>query len=162
MAKKNWRDRDRGTSKSRPGRRVHTPSTSRGYKADLDKLFDSGAVPERFKEVMVDVTSASGVSADRQKMIRQARGSETSAEFHSVIETFVKSYDFPDDAELLIRVLDLSDEAILRKALDRLIEMDGRRPLPKRSIIGMKLKVIKQVAVEPDTTNLADLLLERL
>ncbi|MEO1269938.1 MAG: hypothetical protein AAFX99_17770 [Myxococcota bacterium] len=171
MAKKSWRDRDRmrgsgrsnNTSESNgPRRRVHTPKSPRGYMNDLNKLFDSGDVPDRFKEILEDTESASGSSAQRQKMLRQARNSESSSAFVSIIEAFVKKYDFPDDEDLLVRVLDHPDEAIVCEALDRLIEMDGRRPLTKRKIIGMKLKTITQIATDSKTIGLVDMLSERL
>ena len=169
MAKKSWRDVDRmrGLGRSKggakgPKRRVHTPKSPRGYMNDLNKLFDSGDVPDRFKELIEDTDSASGSSAHRQKMLRQARNTESRSEFAEIITNFCAKYDFPDDADLLVRVLDHPDEGIVCKALDRLIEMDGRRPLTKRKIIGMKLKTIAQVATDSKTVGLVEMLSERL
>ena len=42
------------------GRRAYTPTAPRGYKNDLNKLFDTGEVPERFKEIVGTSGSAEG------------------------------------------------------------------------------------------------------
>lgn len=171
MTKKIWRDtshtsRDNGRTApagtSIGGRRVHTPSSPRGYKSDLDKMFETGEVPERFRDVMSGLNTATGQSAERQKLIREARTAENHADFEGAVRNLVSTYTLPDDEPLLVRMLDLEDEELIRLSLDQLIEMDATRGLQKRSLIRLRLDTIAQVAKESSTRDLANMLRERL
>jgi hypothetical protein len=171
MTKKIWRDTShisRETKTPAPtaqtigGRRVHTPTSPRGYKSDLDKMFDTGEVPDRFKDVVSGLNTASGQSAERQRLIRAARTAESHEDFEAAIRALVATYTLPDDEPLLIRMLDLSDEELLGLALDQLIEMDATRGLQKRSLIRPRLDTIAQLARTSHTRDLVDMLRERM
>lgn len=160
--RRSWRniDRSRGSKGSDQGRfRVHTPATPRGYKADLNKLFDKGEVPKRFKDVM---SSASTGATERQQLIRELRSTETEAEFHALLGKFVEAYELPEDEDLLSRAVDHPDEAVVRKALDALIETDARRPLKRRAVLKARLQTVLQVAKEGETIDLAEMLNDRM
>lgn len=159
--------RDGGQNPSTPppsigGRRVHTPMSPRGYKSDLNKLFETGEVPDRFKDVMSGLNSASGQSAERQKRIRDARNAESLEDFDAAIRALVADHTLPEDEPLLERMLDLEDEDLICMALDQLIEMDASRPIKRRAIIKLRLETIKQVAHSERTRSLAEMLHERL
>jgi len=165
--KKSWKEIDRGRDGQRSTtpptvRRVHTPATPRGYKSDLDKMFNTGEVPERFQPVMAELKSASGQSADRQKLIRQARLAEASADFEVIIRQLIADYSLPEDEELLIRMLDLDDEAMHHAALDILLEMEGSRPLKKRALLRLRLDTVLQLAKQSHTLEVAQMLRDRL
>lgn len=142
------------------GRRAYTPTAPRGYKNDLNKLFDTGEVPERFKEIVG--TSGSAEGADRQKLIRLARTAETPQDFNVLMEQLVSKYELPDDQDLLIRGLDHPKEEIIRASLDALMEMDGTRPLTKRKLITARMEILEQVCKDPQIHDLIKLLRERL
>ncbi len=148
-------------NKRNGSRRAFTPSAPRGYKSDLNKMFDTGKVPDRFKELVHD-TSAGGKGADRQKLIRAARQAETAAEFKELMTKLVADYELPDDQALLIRALDHDQDDVLIAALDALIELDGRRPLTKRTILKMRLDTLEQVATNPAIFDMIEMLRARL
>lgn len=164
--KKSWKEIDRGRDGSRTQtpavRRVHTPASPRGYKSDLDKMFNTGEVPDRFRDVMGGLKTASGQSAERQKLIRQARVAEAAADFEAIIRELITSYSLPEDEEILIRMLDLDDEALHTAALDILLEMDATRPLKKRALLRLRLDTVQQLARQSRTLELAQMLRERL
>jgi hypothetical protein len=160
--KKSWRDIDK-TSSSGQGRfRVHTPKSPRGYKSDLNKLFDKGELPERFKEVVGGLSSQSGETAERQQLLRAARQAESQTEFNDLCTKILARFELPDDQKLLVRLLDHPEESAVQKALEQLIELDGRRPLMKRALLGAKLTTLEQVAKDPATLDMVAMLRARL
>lgn len=163
---KSWRDTDRMRESNNSvggGRfRIHTPTGSRGYKNDLNKLFDKGEMPDRFKSMLNEVGSSSAEGAERQKMLREARQAEASEEFFAICSDFIQKYELPDDQQLLMRMLDHPDESVVQKALEQLLDLDGRRPLQKRRLLAARLQTLEQVATQERTHELVKLLGERL
>ncbi len=163
---KSWRELDsmRDKSSKKEGRfRIHTPKTSRSYKADLNKLFDKGEVPDRFKSMLADTAkSSSATGAARQQAIRKARTAETTADFNQACQDLIAEFDLPDDQKLLMRMLDHPEEEVIQRALEQLIEMDGRRPLHKRPLLRARLGTLEQIAQKDKTHNLLEQLGERL
>jgi hypothetical protein len=143
-------------------RRSFTPTSPRGYKADLDKLFNTGQVPDRFKSIMSDASTATQEGVERQRLIREARQAETPADFHKAVGELVERFELPDDQDLLIRALDHESEKVILAALDSLIEMDGRRPLNKRTILKMRLDTLEQVSSQGAIFDMIGLLRARL
>lgn len=163
--KKSWRDIDnqKDRQSSNQGRfRVHTPKSPRGYKSDLDKLFDKGEMPDRFKEVLGGGSSQSGDAAERQQLLRAARQAESQTEFNELCTTLLARFELPDDQKLLMRILDHPEEDVVQKALEQLIELDGRRPLQKRALLRTKLDTLAQVARQEKTHTMVAMLKERL
>lgn len=163
---KSWRDidsiRDKNSGQGKGRFRIHTPKTSRGYKSDLNKLFDKGEVPDRFKTVLGGVSDQSAQGAERQQLIRQARNATSTEDFNTACTALIARFDLPDDQKLMMRMLDHPDEPVIQKALEHLIEMDGRRPLHKRPLLTARLKIIEQIAQEGRTHELIEQLGERL
>ncbi len=171
--KKSWREIDQGRSTTTPsnqGRfRIHTPGgassnpkATSGYKSDLNKLFDKGEVPESLKSIVSGISSQSGDAAERQQLLRQARQAETQAEFNVICNQILEKYELPDDQNLLTRMLDHPEESIVQKALEQLVELDGRRPLMKRALLRTRLVTVEQVARDQKTHDLLAFLKERL
>ncbi len=154
MGNNGWKGNDkRGRGQAARGERK--------YKADLDKLFDHGEVPDRFKGVVAGLGTASSEDAARQKLIRAARSAE-GQEFLTLIEDIHNNSSLPDDEDLLVRALTHPKEEIIRAVLEQLIDMDGRHPIRKRSIISIRLRTLRSTAEASDTHDLLDLLEERL
>lgn len=156
-----WKSNKDRPTRSRSPRR-DASSTPRGYKADLNKLFDTGEVPERFKRMMAELDPPSTEATDRQRLVRAMRSAETQVAFDAAASKLVAKHALPDDVGLLLRALDHHDEAVVQAALDGLIEMDGRRPLPKRALIKARLKTLRAVAEQDHTLTLVELLAERI
>lgn len=154
-------DKKKGPGKARM-RRVHTPSAGRGYKADLNKLFDKGEVSDRLKDVVSGLGSAAGEGADRQRLIREARQADDQASFNDLIGELHANHRLPDDQPLMMRALDHPDDKLVEAALDTLLEMDGKRPLVKREVLRMKLTTLKQVSTNTDVLDMVELLEARL
>lgn len=151
-----------GRGNSAGGRRVFNTSAPRGYKSDLNKLFETGQVPDRFKSLLNDNQSASSEGAERQQLIRQARQSKSVEEFNTVFGDLVSRFNLPDDQDLLLKGLDHPETDAVKASLDALIEMDGRRPLTKRAILKLKLDTVAQTSQDSEVLNLVEILRERL
>ena len=143
------------------GRKVHSPSAGRGYKAALDRLFDKGEVSDQLKGVVAGLDSG-GVGEGRQQLIRMARGAETQKEFNDVLGKLFVAHRLPDDEDILVRALDHPNEDLVEMALDNLLELDGRRPLGKRQIIKMKLQTLENVSGHSGVLDMVEMLKARL
>ena len=143
------------------GRRVHTPDGGRGYRADLDRLFDKGEVSDKLKPVVAGL-SASGEGAERQQLIREARLAESPKDFNALMSEIATKHNFPDDQNLMIRALDHPDEEIVRSALDTLIDMDGKRPLGRRQVLKARLETLRHVSTNIEILDLVEMLCARL
>jgi hypothetical protein len=143
-------------------RRVHTPGAGRGYKDELNKLFDKGEVSDRLKGVVGGLSDAAGEGADRQRLIREARAAEAQPEFNELIAQLHKTHRLPGDQDLMMRALDHPDEGLIEAALDTLLEMDGRRTLARRAVLKAKLNTLKQVAKSTGVLDMVELLEARL
>jgi hypothetical protein len=126
--KKSWREIDSQRDKSthRPGgagggggqrpERLERSQAYRSYKTQLNKLFDGGALPEALKSKLED----SGVAADakRKKELTQAvLSAGKPKDVRAALAELKAAFGFPEDEELLGKLLDLDDEAIALEAM---------------------------------------------
>lgn len=147
---------------NRGSRRSFTPSSPRGYKADLNKLFDTGKVPDRFKELINEPGEGSSQGTERQKLIRAARAAETTADFNKAVSALVERFSLPGDQPILMRSLDHDDTKVIVAALEGLMELDDRHPLTKRKVLKMRLDTLEQVSREITVLDMIEMLRARL
>jgi hypothetical protein len=162
--KKNWRDIDRQRDKSRhtnkrSGRGGSSRSSSKSYKKDLDKLFDSGGqVPQRFKEMMDTLAPEEGSEeALWREAVQELRETEGFREFAMAVRKFRRAgHDLPDDEDLLIRMLDLPDERTVQAVLEHVLDMERRRGFNRTAPLKNRITTIRSIAEDPRTGELLD------
>lgn len=138
---KDWPDFDKKPSKGRRDSR----ETSK-YKKDLDKLFKSGGkVPDRFQEVMGDLAPEEGSEeAERQEAVDELREADGFRAFAKAANAFdTAGWRYPEDEDLLIRMLDHPDNEIVRKTLAHLVEISRRRDLERITPLKSRMSTIR-------------------
>jgi len=133
------------------------------YKRDLERLFSGGTnIPDRFKDVAEQLKAKEGTPEHEWNLAVDAlRATEGFREFVKAVTEFRKAgHKFPDDEELLIRVLDHPNEGVLAALLAHLIALNSRRKLKRTAPIKSRLKTIRMACEDPKTHALVDELSE--
>lgn len=165
---KSWREIDRQKDKS-----SHVDRDSRGrrgggsnrssarYKSDLDKLFKGGGdVPDRFKDMMGDLEPEEGTpEAARKAAIDALRKAEEEGfrEFVAAVKDFQKTgIKWPDDENLLIRMLDHPDERVVRDVMEHYLDLADRRELERTGPLKSRLSTVETMTDDPRTLGLVE------
>lgn len=96
------------------------------YKSQLDKLFTPGGaeLPEAMKAKLGPASESSKQKAALQDALQKDPGATT-------LKAYLDAeFELPDDARLLMRMLDIDDTALLVPLLEKLIDIveGGKRP----------------------------------
>ena len=153
-SRSNYTDDNRGKKKSHRQQR-----SSKSYKSDLDKLFQSGGkVPERFKGMMDTLAPEEGSpEAVRREALEEMRQADDLRTFAKAVNAYLrKGYDLPDDEELLGRMLDHPSERTVQKVLEHLLDFHRRQTLTGSASLKARLKTVKTVTDSPHIHELAD------
>jgi hypothetical protein len=158
---KSWRDIDRQKNRSnhvdrdRPDkyRKDKDKRSDAKYKRDLDKLFKSGQVPDRFKEMLKGLEPKEGTpEAERKAAIDAVREADGFRAFVDAVNEYQKvGWKLPDDENLLIRMLDHPDERVVRDVLEHVADLAGRRELDRITPLKNRLSTIKTMSDDPRT-----------
>ncbi len=158
--KKSWREIDRQKDSSRHTERDRKPRSSGDkrssakYKKDLDKLFKSGGhVPERFQQMMKGLEPEEGTpEAEHRAAVDKLRKADGFRAFATAVSEFRKEgWDWPDDEDLLIRMLDHPDERVVRQTLEHVADLAGRRSFERVTPLKNRLSTIKTMSDDPRT-----------
>jgi hypothetical protein len=154
--KKSWREIDRGRDRSAhrsesggpKGRPARVESASAAYKQKLNAFFDRGVIPDHLKD-KVPQGESEGPS-ERQKFIRAIRDAKNARALETAVDALDKEYGLPNDPEVLLRVLEHSDDGILFKAVS-LIEahVETGMPLPRKKLFVQRLKGLEFSSFDP-------------
>lgn len=161
--KKSWRELDAQRDKSGGGGRRRDPTERNrerasktqaysAYKSQLDKLFTPGGaqLPEHMRAKL-------GPQSEEAKEKRAALDGLTQNPSEETLRAVIEGgYELPDDARLLMGLLDVRDEALLRTVLQRLLDIVGSGKKPNRMLLIQRLQSVKNFAEEDDTIALAD------
>lgn len=149
-------DRDRPS----PGGPRRTQRSQKSYRAALDRLFDSGKIGALMPKD--GETAGAEGDAGRTTLLRQLEAAEGRDAITKAVDAFVRSYALPDDVDLLTKVLEHRDPQQQLTALRALLRMtEGDRPRRTRGLVG-KLKLIREMADDPEIADLAAQLADRL
>jgi hypothetical protein len=151
----NYSDRER---EQRP-RTNQDQRSSASYKADLDKLFQSGGqVPDRFKGMLDKLKPEEGSpEAERLSAIETLRTAEGFKDFIDAVNAYRKAgHALPDDEDLLTRMLDHPREGVVIEVLHHLIDLQGRRTIHRKAPIKARLETVKTMSEDPSLHELAD------
>ena len=135
------------------------------YKRRLDKLFTSdGEVPDEFKEMMGDIGPEEGsAEAERRDAIQTLRDADGFREFAKAVNNFVtRDFAFPDDENLLVRMLDHPDNDIVAMTLEHLVNLSDRRDLERITPLKSRVSTIRTMTDDSRIRELVDTLEERL
>jgi hypothetical protein len=159
--KKSWREIDRQKNRSNhvdrdrnDGSRNDGDSRSDAkYKRDLDKLFKSGQVPDRFKEMLKGLEPEEGTpEAERKAAIDAIRQADGFRAFVKVVSEYQKvGWKLPDDEDLLVRMLDHPDERVVRDVLEHVADLATRRVFERVTPLKNRLSTIKTMSDDPRT-----------
>ena len=169
---RNWRDVDRKKDQSahrqdgRPAAgNAQRPISQKGYRAALDRLFDSGRIGslvEQSGSPSKDADANSTGDDSRLKMLRKIRDAEGRPAVTQAVDSYLKQYELPDDAEVLAKVLEHRDIERQREAIERLLVITERdKPKRARALLG-QLRFIRDIGDDPELSRLAETLIERL
>ena len=165
--KRSWREIDRGRDKeeyrgqkkSKGGANVSTATAQ--YKQSLNAFFDRGVVPEHLKGKLGD--AATGEHSERQKLLRKIRDASTNAALKKSLDTFLKSYELPEDPEIWLRALEHPEDRVLSVALDALESyLDKGQILKRKAVFVQRLKGLEFVSFDPRVQQRAARLAGRL
>lgn len=129
------------------------------YKRDLDKLFESGGkVPERFKGMMDKLKPEEGSDeAIWHDAVKELRNAEDFRAFATAATGFKRAgHRWPDDEELLIKLLDHPNEGIVQATLAHYVDLASRRTLSRPGPLKSRIKTIRSIAEETRTNELLD------
>lgn len=160
--KKSWREIDKGRDGSahrknkRGGGGGHTPrveSATRNYKRKLDALFDKGEMPEFMKEKMeaAGLDPNAGASNPRLLAVRAVRNAKSGKELKKALKALRDEFGLPeDDLEVLVRCLELDDDAVLLEALTHIekhVEMGNA--LPNKKAAAERIRGLEFTSFDP-------------
>jgi hypothetical protein len=161
--KKSWREIDAGRDRSggrAPKRDPDAPSRAKleksaaysKYKANLDKLFTPGgnALPESMREKL---GPTSPEAQDKRKALDALKATPNEETLAAALE---KEVELPDDARLLLGLLDIKNEALLVPVLRRLLAIIESGKKPNRMLALQKIDALKNRASEDDVLALCD------
>ncbi|MEZ4273307.1 MAG: hypothetical protein R3C68_18270 [Myxococcota bacterium] len=166
--RKSWRELDRQRDKSghRPedrtsGRKSPAQESQgyRAYKTQLNKLFDGGGLPEALKERLQE-SGIGNESKQRKAALQEICQAKTPKSVMGALKTYRESFGFPEDEEVLAKLLDLDQEPdIIREtlhALDMLHEAGG---LKRASSLKGRIKTAQMTTDDDEVFALAKALL---
>lgn len=168
--KKSWREidqsREKGTSRSeRPDRgadRLQKSQAYRNYKSQLNKLFDGGGVlPEALATKLGD-TGVASEAKQRKDALAAILAAQKPKDVKAAVKAYETVFGFPDDEEALGKILDLSDEDLVMRALQTLSQLNAAGPLKRASSLKARLKTVQISMDDPEIVSAAKALLNLL
>lgn len=172
--RRNWREIDRNKDRSKhrkedlpldnPRRKARSESASKVYRAKLDAFFDGGGkAPEHVKNKLSALENQSEEAMERKDAIRAIKDASTSSAADNAVAFFLERWDLPPDFDVLISVLNCSEEEYVYKAIELLEEILESRRAPRRTnLLEQRLRKIKTLSEDPDLQQKADGLIRLL
>jgi hypothetical protein len=142
--KKSWKEIDQQRDRSahrreQPGAagRKRGGDPSRGHRAALDQLFDSGQISELVRQR----DEQTGVQADaagpsRRKLSEQIQQAPDRDAKIAAIDAYLAAFSLPRDYDTLAHLLDHPDDEIVEQTLERLAEqLAEQKPRRPRTLV---------------------------
>lgn len=166
--RKSWREIDKAKDRSahrkdeKPsaGEKQSTQRSQKTYRSKLDQLFESGKVGELLEDKEFSDVNSGGQS--RIKMLRKITSAEDPKSITKAVDEYLASFELPDDVDVLAKILEHREPDRQKEAMQRLLGLiDEFHPRRMRAFIG-RLKFIRDVGDDPEMTDLAVKLLEKV
>ncbi len=172
----------RRNRRDRKEKREHSTRYDK-YKADLNRLFDQGLAGELLKKSgkstdnsVAEKTSktkkSKGVlrrkgsgripktgkkAASRFKLIRAVIDAGDTTDLVAAIDELVQGFGLPDDWDVLVRVLEYPDEALVSKAMTRMMDILATKvKISRKASLKERLRSISQTASDMDVRKKAE------
>ncbi len=160
--KKSWKEIDQAREKGgSSGRRRDPEAWNRErisktaayskYKSNLDQLFKPGGaeLPESMRAKLGPASESSKEQRDLTDALKKDPNEKTLRAF------LAKDFPLPEDARLLMKLLDIRDEALVRTVLEQLLEIVESGKKPNRMLLIQRLESLENFAEEDETLELA-------
>jgi hypothetical protein len=170
--KRSWRDidkmRDKGGNRQRmqeerAQERIERSPMYEQYKAKVSKLLSGSDLPDTVREKL-DPTGAMKERDEALKKIKKV-ATEDRKQWAELVGEFVEKFEIPEDAYLLVDLLDHPKDRVVEKSLDVLTTLAGSGALagskcPKS--IDQRLRSLEMMGSDPDVQAKAKALRDRL
>ena len=157
-----WREIDRRRDRSRhvrPDHEVYKKKKVRTtgqaqYKAALEAFFSGGKLPERFASAMkIQLKDSKG--SERQKLVQAIIDAPTITELEKLYDEFIKKWELPDDVDMLSSLLRHRDESVVKRCLERLSKIVGKKIIKRRNLLESRLKDLIDLTDDPEIVELS-------
>ncbi len=169
--KKSWKEIDQmrdGSSRRRRDKpdvgtsRRQQSNEYRSYKSQLNKMFDGGGLPDALKD-QLDDGDAFVEEAKARKAARDAiLAARTAVDVLAALAAHREAHGFPEDEEVLAKLLDLEDEETVMEAIQTIERLAGEGQLARASSLKARLKTVQMMIDEPEIQDAARALLRKL
>jgi hypothetical protein len=170
--KKSWREIDAARDRSMqrrekggggaPKKSKRSDYESKRYKADLDKIFDGGGLPEHLAEKLVKPEAAASVKA-RQELIRKVREAEDNEScFAAIAQLYDVEKTLPEVEDVLVPAVEHPHATIAVIAIDLLTVMHAGGLLKRKPVLRLKLAGLADLSEEEEVRAKAKALLAKL
>ena len=170
--RKSWREIDaqRGRSShhgssdqsKRAEQRRQSSQAYRSYKSQLNKLFEGGAVPDALKSKL-DGDGISQKKAMQKKALQDVLDAKSAKERAKALNRYREAYAFPQDEEVLAKLLELEDEPeIVVEALQTIGRLKDEGLLKRASSLKARIKTAQMTIDDDDVHAEAKALLQKL
>ena len=169
--RKSWRDIDKQKDSSQHRREdkpvvenKRGPGSQKSYRAQLDRLFETGKIADLVAQRTPDEAAQKGASGDnRIKMLGAIKRAMDRDSISCEVDAYTAKFgELPDDLEILEKALEHRDPARQLDAIRRIDALlDREQPRRKRAMVG-QLKLIRDVSEDEGAVALAKKLLGRL
>lgn len=172
--KRSWKDIDRQKDRSKhrkedlpsanSRRKARSESASKVYRAKLDAFFEgSGKAPDHVKNKLSSLADSSEEAKERKAAVKAIKEATTSSASDKAVAFFLERWDLPPDFDVLVCILNCSEEEYVYKALDLLEEILESRRAPRRTnLMEQRLRKIRTLSEDPDLQQKADGLIRML
>ena len=169
--KKSWREidsakdksshrKEEGGSGNRPGR-VERSQAYRAYKTQLNKLFDGGGLPDALKNKLEE--AGVGSSKKRKKdCVSAILASKNLKAVQEALETNRQEFGFPDDEEVLAKLLEQDNIKIVLETLAMIETLQAEGHLKRGSSLKARIKTAQMMLDSPKVNEAALALLAKL
>lgn len=169
--RKSWREIDKQRDRSAHRRDEPRPSEGRSrrgqrsqksYRTALDQLFSTGKIAEVVQQKTGETAVPRTDDGDnRIRLLMRIRDAGDRDELVKSVDALLRHYDLPDEADVLMRVLEHPSQDLQLRAMQRLEALpSGQSPRRSRALTG-QLRMIRDLSDDPELSELAIRLLAR-
>ncbi len=163
--KRSWREidamRDKshqraGAGPSRGTRPIERTQAYRAYKTELGKLFDGGGLPEALKSKLESAGVGLVDNAKRKKELTKALlDAHGSAAVRACLAQYREAYGEPDREDVLAKLLETDDEAMVLTALTAAAKLQSAGSLKRSASLKARIKTAEMTMDAAKITALA-------
>ena len=169
--KKSWREIDQAKDSSKhhqvdrvanfKDERAQRSGAYRQYKSQLEKVFSGEGLPEALKEKLAE-TGVGKKAQEKKEGLQAILAAKTPRTLKKTLKEFKEEHGFPEDEEVLAKLLDLSNERLVEETLDTLLRLEAENALKRARSLKGRLNTVKITMDAPSILKKVDALLGKL